>query len=185
MFRVLFNTMKKLSLIILLLGTTLISQAQTKNTVTKSSVTYQIKNMGFTTAGKFGGLEANILFDKAHLATSTIDASVAVKTVNSDDDMRDEHLRKEDFFDADHYPKMIMKSTSLKSKSGNNFIGEFDLTIKGKTKRITVPFTYVVKGNTATFAGSFKINRLDFGVGDTSVVLSNEVTVFLNVETAI
>ena len=185
MFRVLFNTMKKLSLIILLLGTTLISQAQTKNTVTKSSVTYQIKNMGFATAGKFGGLEANILFDKAHLATSTIDASVAVKTVNSDDDMRDEHLRKEDFFDADHYPKMIMKSTSLKSKSGNNFIGEFDLTIKGKTKRITVPFTYVVKGNTATFAGSFKINRLDFGVGDTSVVLSNEVTVFLNVETAI
>ncbi|OCX50592.1 hypothetical protein BEL04_22725 [Mucilaginibacter sp. PPCGB 2223] len=177
--------MKKLSLIILLLGTTLAAAAQTKNTVTRSSVTYQIKNMGFTTDGKFGPVEATILFDKAHLATSSIDALVAVKTLDSDNEGRDEHLRKPDFFDVDHYPNMTMKSVSLKPKGGNNFTGDFDLTIKGKTKRITVPFTYVVKGNTATFAGTFKINRLDFGVGDTSVVLSNEVTVFLNVEVSI
>ncbi|WP_448701756.1 YceI family protein [Mucilaginibacter sp. AW1-3] len=176
--------MKRISLIILLLGATLLANAQTKHTVTKSSVTYQIKNMGFTTNGKFGGVEATILFDKAQLATSSIEASVAVKTINSDDDMRDEHLRKEGFFDADHYPKITLKSVSFKQTGSNNYTGDFDLTIKGKTKRIQLPFTYVPKGNIATFTGSFKLNRLDFGVGDTSVVLSNEVTVFLNVETS-
>lgn len=175
--------MKKISLIILLVATSIIGFAQTKQTITKSSVTYQIKNMGFATTGKFGGLEANILFDKAHLATSSIEASVAVKTVDSQDDMRDEHLRKEDFFDVDHYPKITLKSISFKQKGGNNFIGEFDLTIKGKTKRVELPFSFTQKGNTGVFVGSFKLNRLDFGVGDTSMVLSNEATVFLNVET--
>jgi len=177
--------MKKISLIILLVATSTLAFAQTKQTVTKSSVTYQIKNMGFATTGKFGGLEASILFDKAHLATSSIEASVAVKTVDSQDDLRDEHLRKEDFFDADHYPKILLKSVSFKQKGGNNFIGEFDLTIKGKTKRVELPFSFTQKGNIGIFVGSFKLNRLDFGVGGNSMVLSNEATVFLNVETSI
>jgi len=177
--------MKKISLIILLVATSMIGFAQTKQTVTKSSVTYQIKNMGFATTGKFGGLEANILFDKAHLTTSSIEASVAVKTLDSQDDMRDEHLRKEDFFDVDHYPKIMLKSVSFKQNGGDKFIGQFDLTIKGKTKRVELPFSFTQKGNAGVFAGSFKLNRLDFGVGDSSVVLSNEVTVFLSAETSL
>ncbi len=177
--------MKKTFLIILMFAISTIAFAQTKHTVTKSSVTYQIKNMGFTSDGKFGAVEARILFDKAHLATSSIEASVAVKTIDSDDDQRDEHLRKEDFFDADHYPKITLKSVSIQPKGGNNFTGQFDLTIKGKTKRIDLPFSYVAKGSTAVFTGSFKINRLDFNVGDKSMVLSNEVTVFLTAETTL
>ena len=87
--------MKRIALIILLLSATL-AFAQTRQTVTKASVSYQIKNMGFTTTGEFGGFIGDIKFDKAHLATSSIEASVEAKTVNSEDDMRDEHLRKSD-----------------------------------------------------------------------------------------
>ena len=174
--------MKKIPLIILLLCASTLAFAQTKQTVTQSSVTYQIKNMGFATTGKFGGLEANIFFDKAHLATSSIEASVAVKTVDSQDDLRDEHLRKEDFFDADHYPRITLKSVSFKQKGGNNFIGEFDLTIKGKTKRVELPFSFTQKGNAGVFIGTFKLNRLDFDIGDSSLVLSNDVAVNIEVE---
>lgn len=177
--------MKKTSLIILLLSLTVIGFAQTKHTVTKSVITYQVKNMGFTTSGNFTGLEANLMFDKDHLAASSIEASVDARTINSDDDARDEHLRKPDFFDVEHYPKITLKSVSFTKKGGNSFMGQFDLTLKGKTKRIDLPFTYTARGNTAVFAGSFKINRLDFGVGSSSMVLSNDVTVFLNVETGI
>jgi polyisoprenoid-binding protein YceI len=176
--------MKKLTLIVFTLLTSL-ALAQTKQTGTKGSVSYQIKNMGFTTTGVFGGLVADVKFDKANLATSSITASIDVKTVNSDDDARDTHLKNADFFDVDHYPKITMKSTSFKQKSGNNFIGQFDLTIKGKTKSVELPFTFVQTGTTGVFKGSFKINRLDFGVGDTSMVLSNDVVVLLTVETAI
>jgi polyisoprenoid-binding protein YceI len=174
--------MKK-TLTIILLCASFFGFAQTKQTVTKSAVTYQVKNMGFNSTGKFGPPEADIVFDNAHLNTSHIDASINVKTIDSDDETRDEHLRNLDFFDADHYPKITLKSVSIQPKGGNNFTGQFDLTIKGKTKRINLPFTCVTKGNTAVFTASFKINRLDFGVGDTSMVLSNEVTIFLTAET--
>jgi polyisoprenoid-binding protein YceI len=176
--------MKKLTLIAFILFSTL-AFAQTKQTVSKATVTYQIKNMGFNTSGSFGGFIGDIKFDKTHLAGSSIEASVDVKTVNSDDDARDEHLRKEDFFDAARYPKMVMKSISFKQKSGNNYIGQFALTIKGKTKTIEFPFTFVQTSNTGTFKGSFKINRLDFGVGDTSLVLSNEAIISVVLETAL
>ncbi|MBW4890046.1 YceI family protein [Mucilaginibacter sp. HMF5004] len=176
--------MKKLTLIALLLSAT-VAMAQTKQTITKATVTYQIKNMGFTTLGFLSGFAGEVKFDKAHLVASSIEASVETKTINSDDDARDAHLRKEDFFDVDHYPKMIMKSVSFKQKGSNNYIGQFELTIKGKTKLVEVPFVYAQTGTTGSFKGSFKINRLDFGIGDSSLVLSNEVTISVGLETAI
>jgi polyisoprenoid-binding protein YceI len=176
--------MKKLALIALLLYAT-IAFGQTKQTVTKAIVTYQIKNMGFNTSGSFSGFISDIKFDKAHLATSSIEASVETKTVNSDNDARDEHLRKEDFFDVARYPKLSIKSVSFKQKGGNNYIGQFELTVKGKTKTLEFPFTYMQTGTTGSFKGSFKINRLDFGIGDTSMVLSNEVTITVSLETAL
>lgn len=177
--------MKKVGLYLILLYFSLVAFAQVKQTVTKSTVSVRIKNMGINTDENFEGLEANIQFDKDHLNTSSIEASVAVKTVNSGNDMRDEHLKKEEYFDAEHYPKITMKSVSFKQKSGDNYFGVFDLTIKGKTKRVELPFMYTVNGSTAVYKGSFKINRLDFNVGDRSMVLSNEATIFLNVETAL
>jgi polyisoprenoid-binding protein YceI len=176
--------MKKFALVALLLSAT-IAFGQTKQTVTKAVITYQIKNMGFNTSGSFSGFVGDIKFDKAHLVTSSIEASVETKTVNSDDDARDEHLRKEDFFDVARYPKLSMKSVSFKQKSGNNYVGQFELTIKGKTKTVEFPFTYVQTGTTGLFKGNFKINRLDFGVGDTSMVLSNEVTISVSLETTL
>jgi len=110
--------MKRYSLIILLTFVAGLAFAQVKQTVTGSTVSYQIKNMGFTTSGKFGAVQASITFDKAHLTTSSIEASVDTKTIDSDDEARDEHLRKPDFFDVEHYPKMVMRSASFQQKSG-------------------------------------------------------------------
>jgi polyisoprenoid-binding protein YceI len=177
--------MKKLVIYIACICFSTLTFAQAKQTVTKSIVTYQVKNMGFQSTGTIGGLQATILFDKEHLAASSIEASVDVKTINSDNDLRDEHLKKEEYLDAEHYPRISMKSVSFKQKSASNYTGQFDVTIKGKTKRIELPFTYIVNGSTAVFKGDFKINRLDFAIGDKSVVLSNELTITLNVETAL
>jgi polyisoprenoid-binding protein YceI len=158
--------------------------AQTKHKVTGSKVSYQVKNMGFMSSGNIAGFEATILFDKDHTSTSSIEASVDTHTLDSDNEMRDTHLKKEEYFDTDHFPKIVMKSVSFKAKSASNYIGQFNVTIKGKTKLIELPFTYVTTGNLGAFKGSFKINRLDFGIGDKSMVLANEVAITLNVETA-
>ena len=177
--------MKKLAICLICICVTTLAFSQAKQKVTKSDVRYKVKNMGFSSTGSIAGFEATILFDKDHLTTSSIEASVAVHTIDSDNDMRDTHLKKPEYFDAEKYPKIIMKSISFAHKSGSNYIGQFDVTIKGITKRVEVPFTYVVNGSTAVFNGGFKFNRLDFNIGDKSMVLSNEITIILNVETAL
>ena len=158
--------------------------AQTKQNVTKSAVDYEIKNMGINTRGNFGGLQADIKFDDKHLATSTIEASIDVTSLNSDNTMRDNHLKSEDYFDVAKYPRIIMKSVSFKHKSGGNYLGVFNVTIKDKTKALDVPFTYIENGTTAMFKGSFKLNRRDFDVGGATLTLANEATVNISVDTS-
>lgn len=175
--------MKKYFLFIALLSVTN-AFAQIKQTVSKSAVTYEIKNMGINTSGKFGGLQADIKFDEQHLAASSIEASVETAALNSENDMRDKHLKAEDYFDVAKYPRIIMKSVSFKHGSGNNYTGVFNVTIKDKTKTVNVPFTYSEIGNNAaSFKGSFKIDRTDFGVGGSSMVLSKEATINIDIET--
>lgn len=156
--------------------------AQTK--VTKANITFQIKNLGINTGGNFGSIHANIQFDPANLNTGSIEAIADVNSINTDNDTRDEHLRSDEFFDAPRFPKITMKSVSFKRKSGNNYSGQFNVTMKDKTKALEVPFTYMPTATGGTFKGNFKLNRIDFGVGTKSLVLSNDVTVYIEVETS-
>ncbi|MGZ3932792.1 MAG: YceI family protein [Bacteroidia bacterium] len=148
----------------------------------RSSITFEIKNLGITTGGSIGGLSAKVNFNPANLGISTLEASVDVKTINTDNDSRDEHLRSEDFFDVARYPKISLKSVAFKHKSGNNYTGTFTLTIKDKLKQVEIPFTFLDKGNSVEFKGTFKINRLDFGVGGSSMVLSDNVNITIDCE---
>jgi len=174
--------MKIFSLIILFIITNC-ALAQTKQTVTKANITFSVKNLGIATGGSIGGLQADIVFDKDKPESSSIQGSVDVSAISTDNDMRDTHLKSADYFDVAQYPKMTMKSVAIKHKSGNNYAGTFNVTIKDKTKLIDVPFTYTLNGTTAEYKGSFKILRTDFGIGDKGLVLGNDVTVSIDIQT--
>jgi polyisoprenoid-binding protein YceI len=175
--------MKKCIVLILLLSTTFCSFSQTKHTITKSVITFQIKNLGVNIGGSFSGLKGDIKFDPAHLDASTIATSVDVHTLNTDNDTRDEHLKSDSYFDVAKYPAITIKSTSLKHRSGNNYTGNFNLTIKDKTNPVEIPFTYAETGNNAVFKGTLKIKRTDYGIGAKSMIMSNDVTVSIEVDT--
>ena len=138
--------------------------------------------MGIATGGAFGGLVVKDHFAPNNLNASSLEASIDVATVNTGSSGKDEHLRTEDFFDVARYPKISLKSVAFKHKSGNNYTGTFTLTIKDKSKQIEMPFTYLEKGNIVEFKGTFKINRLDFGVGSSSMILSDEVKINIDCE---
>jgi len=174
--------MKRIFAPVILLLLTTCTFAQVKTSVTKSTVTFQIKNLGINTGGSLGGMQANIQFDPANLNAGVMEATVDVNTINTGNDSRDTHLRSEDFFDVAHFPKITMKAVSFKHKSGDNYIGRFNVTMKDQTKQIDVPFNYTETGNIAIIKGSLKLNRLDFGVGGSSMVLSNDVTISIEVE---
>lgn len=157
--------------------------AQTAQKVTSSAVIFKIKNLGINTEGKFGGLKANINFDKDNLDKSTIEASVDTRTLDSDNSLRDNHLKKEEYFDVEKYPEITLKSISFSHQKGENYNGIFDVAIKGKTKRTKVPFTYTETGNNGSFKGSFNIKRSDFDIGGKSMVLADDALVTVTVET--
>ena len=174
--------MKKIVAFILIVSAACSSALYAQTTAMRSSITFEIKNLGINTGGSIGGLSTKVHFNPANPATSTLEATVDVNTINTDNSGRDEHLRSEDFFDVARYPKISLKSVSFRHKSGNNYAGTFTLTIKDKTKQVEIPFTFLDKGNTVEFKGSFKINRLDYGVGNSSMVLSDDVTITIDCE---
>jgi len=174
--------MKKNVFLLLLIAAINTAFAPGQTMVTRSAVTFQVKNLGINISGALSGLHANIQFNPANLTTSSIEAAVDVNTINTDNSSRDDHLKSEDFFDVAHFPRITMKSVSFRHKRGSNYIGQFYVTIKDKSKLVDIPFSCIEKNTATEFKGVFKINRLDFGVGENSMILSNDVTVNLDAE---
>ena len=145
--------MKKINILIAFVFVSLAAIAATSWTPTTGSVVFHIKNAGITVDGSFKGLAASIQFDENDLANSSIYASVKTATINTGIDKRDEHLRKDEYFDVANHPKIEMRSTTI-TKNDKGYTGQFDVSIKGKTKAISMPFTFVNNGTTGKFSGS-------------------------------
>jgi polyisoprenoid-binding protein YceI len=170
-----------IGLVTLLLLTALTPPQTFAPSDSESSVKFRIKNFGFNVTGTFTGLHGNIDFDPNNLAACHFDVSIEAKTINTGVDMRDNHLRKSEYFDVENYPqiKFVSVKISPSTKSGTLFIfGK--LTIKNVTKDISFPFTATAKDNGYLFSGEFKINRRDFKVGGGSTI-SDNLTVMLSV----
>lgn len=149
----------------------------------QSEVKFNIKNFGLKTAGSFKGLKGSINFDFSHPENSSFNVSVDANTVNTGVEMRDNHLKKEDYFDVTKFPVITIVSTKVQAVSGQegSFIIFARLTIKGKTKDISFPFKAVSKEDGILFTGNFNINRRDFDVGGGTTVMSANVDISLNV----
>jgi polyisoprenoid-binding protein YceI len=171
--------MKKITILLLLILSSKISSAQLKPVEQGSTLTFNIKNLGFGVKGSFKGFDGNINFDPQNAESSNFDVTINSSTVNTDNNLRDEHLRGEGYFDVKNYPQIRLVSTKITGKNGAyTFTGA--LTIKGKSQNISFPFTVTSSADGYLFKGAFKIKRKDFGVGGTSTV-SDELEVTLNV----
>ncbi len=128
----------------------------------KSYAKFNVSKLGFSNvSGTFKGMEGRLAFDPADLGHSTFDVCIKAATVNTGEEDRDNHLKEKDFFHVKKYPKICFKSTSmLQTKSGYLVTGQ--LTIKGKSKAVNIPFTYTSR----TFKGNLKVNRKDFDLND-------------------
>ena len=174
--------MIKYCLSILICIISLVSQSQFLRPVDEqSSVKFRIRHFGFNVAGSFTGLQGTIRFSPETLANSSMDVTIQANTVNTGNDMRDNHLRKPEYFDVKKYPiiRFVSERITTSTKAGTLFITG-KLTIKNATREISFPFTAVPQQDGYLFAGEFKINRLDFRLGESSSMADN-LTVLLKV----
>jgi polyisoprenoid-binding protein YceI len=145
----------------------------------ESSLQFTVKNLGFDVTGTFKGLQGDITFDPANTASAVFDVTIDASSVNTDNSLRDGHLREDAYFDVQHYPKIHLVSTQVSGQNGSyKMTGK--LTIKTTTKMVSFPFTATASGDGYLFKGKFTIKRRDFDVGGFSTI-SDELTVVLNV----
>ena len=164
--------MKKCVILSLILFLSIQLQSQTLRKITKSSVSFRIKNAGSWVDGSFGQVSGTIKFDEKS-ATNSIDATVEAKSLSTKSDMRDKHLNKDDFFDTEKIPLIKITSKKITQQSDGSYMGDFNITIKSTTKAMQIPFTF--KNN--VFSAQFTINRKDFNVGGGTLILTESAYV--------
>jgi polyisoprenoid-binding protein YceI len=140
--------------------------------------------------GSFKTFDVKLDVPNDDFSDASVEFTADVNSMDTQNEMRDGHLKKEDFFHADKFPTLNFKSTSFKKVDEKKYKLNGNLTMMGVTK----PVELDVKGlvgkhpmNGKTIAG-FKVTgtvkRSDFGMGSSfpSVALSNEVEINANAE---
>ena len=159
-----------------------------------SEVGFKVRHFVSRTSGRFTKFTGTIQVDEKNIQNSSVLVSIDVASINTDNANRDTHLKSADFFDAEKFPTITFKSTSVKEVSKGQLQVTGDFTMHGVTKSITIPITSLggmaspFKDFRAGFEGSLKINRQDFGVkwnktldaGGT--MLSDDVDISLAIE---
>jgi polyisoprenoid-binding protein YceI len=120
--------------------------------------------------GAFNEFEGTATLDGANPANSSAQVTISAASIDTRNAQRDEHLRSNDFLAMNEYPQITFSSTGARQVDDSTFELTGDLTIKGVTNQITVPFSFegAAKdpfGNLRVgFEGAVTINRKDYGI---------------------
>lgn len=191
--------MKKVILAAVAVAAFFSAKAQDTWTVDKAhtSVNFSVTHLLITEVdGQFKNFEGQMISKSPDFVGAEISFTVDVNSISTDNEMRDNHLKSDAFFDAAKFPKMTFKSVSFTKVNGNKYALTGDLTIRDVTKRVTFDVTYggTVNdghGNTkAGFKATTVINRFDYGLKWNALteaggaVVGQDVTITINVELA-
>jgi len=185
--------MKRLFLFLVAVSISVASFAQTKWTVDPmhSFVNFSVKHMGISFVdGSFRKFDGSIVAAKADLTDAKINFTVDVNSINTGVEMRDNHLKTDDFFNAAQYPTMTFESVLFKKVKGNNYALAGKLTIRDVTKDVVFAVVYGgtakdQQGNTkAGFTATTTVNRLDYNIkyDPTGAGVAKDIKVTLHLE---
>lgn len=158
-----------------------------------SSVSFSVRHFFSNVIGAFDEFEGTLKFDPEDLAGSSVEFAINVASVNTKNERRDNHLQSGDFFNAEEWPQMMFKSTSI-SKSGDQYVAKGAMTIRDVTKTVEIPINFLGQmehprregAYIGGFSSEFTINRNDYGVGTgnyaATATIGGEVEVTINLE---
>jgi len=141
--------------------------------------------------GRFGKVEGTVAVDNADLNQSKIDVTIDVNSIDTRQEMRDNHLRSADFFDAGNFPTMHFVSKRIVGDVTKDFQVVGDLTIRGTTREIELNAHLEGRGKDpwgnerAGFHLGGSLNRHDYGLDWNVALEAGGVTVGAEVKIAI
>ena len=175
-----------LSALVVLSGFTIVRH-EWKNEDSHSQLAFTVKHLGIAdVTGTFNDFDVTINSQKADFSDAVVELTARVASIDTRVEARDNHLKSSDFFDAEKYPTLYFKSTSLTKAGKFKYKLTGDLTLHGITKQVTVDMEYtgsvenpMSKKQTAGFRVTGTIKRSDFNVGGgfPPPMISNEVLI--------
>lgn len=154
-----------------------------------TSIGFQVRHMVVAKVnGKFNSFSGTIKnFDGTDFSKAVVEVNIDPKSIDTDNERRDGHLRSADFFAADSLPEMKFVSTKITPKGDKQFEMVGDLTMRGVTKPVTLTGEFLgaiamKDGSKAGFSASGKINRQDWGVSWKKTMEAGELVVSDNVD---
>jgi polyisoprenoid-binding protein YceI len=155
---------------------------------------FAVKHMLITTVkGNFKEFSGSIEFDENDITKTQVSITIMTQSIDTDNERRDNHLRSDDFFDAEKFPKITFVSKKIeKEAEGYSVIG--DLTMRDVTKEVRIPFQVAgpIDGRRGSkrigIDGAFTLNRQNYGVSysrtldNGGLVVSNDVKIEINIE---
>lgn len=160
-----------------------------------SSIQFKVKHLMITTVtGAFKSFESNMENSSADFSDAKMSFSARIDSIDTGITDRDNHLKSDDFFNAEKFPELKFVSTSFEKKSDAQYVLKGDFTIRDHTHPITLDVEYggsmvdFYGNNKAGFEISGKINRKEFGLNwgavteAGGVVVSDEVKLQLSIQ---
>lgn len=181
----------------LLLGIILPLSAQTtwKIDPVHSKVLFTVSHLVVSeVTGKFNEFDATLVQSGADFAGSVLTATIQAKSIDTENEKRDAHLRSADFFDVENYPEISFVSKSFEKITDSTYKVTGDLSMHGVTRSIVLDVKYngTIKGPWGNTVAGFKattaLNRTDFGlkwnkpIESGGILVGETVTITLQVE---
>jgi len=156
---------------------------------------FAVKHMMVSTVkGRFRSMEGSLRIDEADPSASSVSASIDVASIDTAEPQRDDHLRSDDFFNAEKYPHITFRSTRMERVDDTNWKVIGDLTIRDVTREVVLDTEYAGQitdpwgKRRAGFDAQTSISRKEFDVKYNSlietggVVLGDNVRIDLHIE---
>jgi polyisoprenoid-binding protein YceI len=189
--------MKKFVVVVIaiIIVTTLVAaQSEWKFDKAHSGVTFTVRHMVISeVSGNFKDFAVVLKSEKEDFSDATVESTIQVASISTDNDYRDKHLKSDDFFNAEKFPEIKFKSTQFEKLGNNKYKITGDLTMRDVTKNVT--FDAVLNGTLKTDKGvlsawkaSTTINRFDYNLKwnktleTGGLMVGQDVTITLNLE---
>ena len=135
-----------------------------------SSLAFTIKHMVISeVAGRFDDFDIKLTASKDDFTDASLEGTIKVNSIDTGNEGRDRHLKTDDFFNAEKFPEIKFKSTSVEKVDDKNYKITGELTIRDVTKKVT--WDAVLNGTLASSRGTraawkvtLAINRFDYGL---------------------
>lgn len=131
-----------------------------------SRIDFISRQMGVPIKGGFGKFDADVNFDPADPGKSSASITIYLDSIDAGSDEATIEIKRKPWFHTASYPRAEFRSSSLKETGPGRYVVNGTMTIKGREKEASAPFTAKKAGDSWVFEGRFVIKRLDFGIGE-------------------